>query len=493
MMPRGLLLSITGFLLAAAAPAQENALALESRRAKELMGAGRFADAVPIYEKLVQVMPANPGLRLNLAMSLHLAGQDAKAIPQFESVLKQQPTALPALMLLGASYLRTGSPAKAVPVLEKALALAPDDVEGRSMLADALLMLDRYQAAVPHLRRLAAAQPDNPRTWYGLGRSYEAVAQSAFEALEKSWQDSPWWLALVAEARLKQGRYTAAFTLYRTALEKQPTLRGAHTGLAEVYHKTGHADWAADEEEREQKLGGPACATPTPACHFGQGRFEQALADTRPSKTPEALYWRSRAANELARDAFAHLSKLPPSVEFHQMMAEVYRNNGRHADSIEQWKAALALAPGDPRLEQELATSIYMSRDYSASEKMARELLTKSPRTPELQFILGDSLASQQQLEASLEPLKRAIELRRDYPAAHAVLGRTLMQLGQTAKAIPHLTAALPADSDGSLHFQLSRAYRDSGQEAEAAAMLAKYQQIRRATESGEISITAPR
>ncbi len=492
-MPRGLLLFIAGLLLAVSTPAQENALALESRRAKELMAAGRFADAIPIYEKLVQAMPANPGLRLNLAMALHLAGQDAKAIPQFESVLKQQPSALPALMLLGASYLRTGNPAKAVPVLEKALTLAPDDVEGRSMLADALLMLDRYEAAVPHLRRLAAAQPDNPRAWYGLGRSYEAIAQAAFAALEKSGQDSPWWLALVAEARLKQGRYTAAFALYRAALDKQPALRGAHAGLAEVYRKTGHSDWAADEEERERKLGAPACSAPTPACQFAQGRFEPALAASRPSKTPEGFYWRSRAANELARDAFSHLAKLPPSVEFHQMMAEVHRNNGRHADSIEQWKAALALAPGDPRLEQELATSIYTSRDYAAAEKMARELLAKDPRVPELQFILGDSLAGQQQLEAALEPLRKAIALRSNYPAAHAVLGRTLMQLGQTEKAIPHLKAALPADTDGSLHFQLSRAYQNSGQEALASATLARYQEIRKASESGEIAITAPR
>lgn len=66
-------------------------------------------------EKLVQAMPANPGLRLNLAMALHLSRRRSKAIPQFEAVLKQQPNALPALMLLGASYLRTGNPAKAVP------------------------------------------------------------------------------------------------------------------------------------------------------------------------------------------------------------------------------------------------------------------------------------------------------------------------------------------------------------------------------------------
>ena len=186
-----------------------------SQRASELMARGRFADAVPLYEKLVEAMPSNPGLRLNLAMSLHMSGQDAKAIPQFESVLKVQPNALPALMLLGASYLRMGSPAKAVPPLEKAVTLAPDDMEGRAMLADALLMLERYQQAIPHLRKLSVADPSNPRPWYGLGRCYEFISQRAFDSLEKLDPNSPLWLMLAADVRVKLGRNTAAFTLYQ--------------------------------------------------------------------------------------------------------------------------------------------------------------------------------------------------------------------------------------------------------------------------------------
>lgn len=74
------------------------------------------------------------------------------------------------------------------------MTLAPDDLQGRAMLADGLLMLDRYQAAIPHLRKLAAADPANPRPLYGLGRCYEAVAQQAFDALERLGPDSPWWL-----------------------------------------------------------------------------------------------------------------------------------------------------------------------------------------------------------------------------------------------------------------------------------------------------------
>ena len=493
MIARACLRLLLTLLVAALLPAQTDEQAQASRRAKDLMARGRYADAALIYERLVAALPGNPGLRLNLAMALHLSAEDQKAIPHFEAVLKQQPNALPALMLLGASYLRTGAPARAVPLLERALAQAPDDLEGRSMLADALLLLDRQMAALPHLKRLAAAAPESPRAWYALGRAYEAVSQQSFERIGKVAPASPWWLALTAEVRLNEGRNTAAFALYRAALDARPNFRGAHAALAEIYRRSKHADWAETELQRESKIPPPACAPPSAECHFEKGRFEAAFTLALGGASLEALYWRSKAAGELARAAFARLEKLPPSPEYHQALGELYRNQGRHGEAIGQWRKALALSPGDPHFEQELATSIYMSRDYAAAERKARELLKSDPNVAELQFILGDSLLNQQQPEEAVEPLRRALALNKDYVAAHAVLGRALVQLGQGAEAVPHLKAALSTDTDGTLHFQLSRAYQGAGEAALAAQALAEYQKLRQATTASDLTIGPPR
>lgn len=486
-------LLLCAVILAGSARAQSPDAIEWSRRAKEHMAAGHYGAAVPYYEQLVKAMPQNAGLRLNLAMALHLSGNNEKAVPEFELVLKQQPNALPALMLLGASQMQLGHPDKAVDPLEKALQQAPSDMEGRAMLADALVMLDRYAAAIPHLRKLAAAAPQNPRPWYALGKAYEAISQQAFDQLEKKGLDTPWWLMLAADVRLKLGRNTAAYTLYRAALDKDPRFRGAHAGLAEVYRKSNHPDWAAQEDAREKALPPPSCATPSAPCEFSRGRFQQALTLALRGKTLESLYWQSKSADELARESLSTLEKLPPSIESHQVLAELYRNQGRHTDALKQWRAALALAPGDQRLEMEIATSLYMSRDYPAAEKQARTMITRDPSIPEMQFVLGDSLVNEQRLEEALVPLNNAVQLRPDYLAAQAVLGRALLQLGRGSEAIPHLKAALPADSDGSLHFQLGRAYQDAGQAAEAAEVLKAYQAIRKSTAREDIEIEAPR
>src|ERR1700730_831770 len=84
---------------------QSSDLALQSQHAKEMMAAGRFEEAIPIYKRLTQSAPGNPGLLLNLALAEHMAGHEREAIPHFEAVLKTQPTLAPALLSLGAARL----------------------------------------------------------------------------------------------------------------------------------------------------------------------------------------------------------------------------------------------------------------------------------------------------------------------------------------------------------------------------------------------------
>jgi tetratricopeptide (TPR) repeat protein len=429
-------------------------------------------------------VPGNIGLAGNLAMALHMAGRDAEAVEQFARVLKVNPGAYPALMMSAVSYMRLGMPAKAVPLFESALKLQPDDPEGRRMLADALLMLNRFEEAAGHLRRITAAAPQDARAWFGLGRAYEMLAQADYDRLLKQYPNSPFTIALTGEARLRQGRYTSAFALFRQAGDAP----GVHAGLAEVYEKTGHADWAAAERSRVKK---PDCAKPSAACDFEAGRFAAVVRAGKVRPTAEALFWQVRAYNAMALDAFRKLGDLPPSAELYEVTAELHRNAGRYKESIGSWQEALRLAPGDPRLKRELAATLYMAREYDKAEAALREQIGQDARAPELQFMLGDSILNQQRAADAIPFLRRTVELHPKYLPAHAALARAYGQTGEPAKAIPHLEQALPTDTDGSLHYQLARAYQAAGRAEEAKKLLARYQELQKAS-SADAEITAP-
>ena len=81
---------------------------------------------------------------------------------------------------------------------------------------------------------------------------------------------------------------------------------------------------------------------------------------------------------------------------------------------------------------------------------------------------------------------------------ARRSLASAYLRAGHEAKAIPHLQAALPSDEDGSLHYQLARAYQGTGEAAKAKEILRQYQELQRSAKVQEaergqqFQITAP-
>lgn len=465
------------FLGLVVARAQSGDPAQKSEQARQLMAAGKFEAAIPIYKELVKALPQETGLLLNLALAQHMAGHEAESIPNFEAVLKVQPGAAPALLSLGAARLALGQPQQAIAPLEKALAADPANRDARAMLADACMDTGRFEQAAEHYRKLTSVAPDDARLWYGLGMSYQSIATAALERLQQADPQSPYLAALVAGTRVQRRQYRSAFFFYREALKQLPNLHGIHTALADVYRKTGHVDWAAEEEAKESALPPPDCRAHAGECQFLAGKDLDALKRPR-TVTPEALFWQAKAANELAFQAFFRLGQLPPSVELHRLRAEIARNQNQPLESVKEWRAAMAIRPNDPQLEQELAAALFLAGDYRAALDQAAATLKAAPPTAELNFVAGDSLVRLEEPEKGVPYLRTALAADPQMLAANASLGLALSRLGKTAEAIPHLEKALELDDDGSLHYQLARAYQAAGNQEKASAAMATYQEI---------------
>lgn len=445
------------------------------------MAAGRFEEAIPVCKELVQALPGNTGLLLNLALAEHMAGHERESIPHFEAVLRSQPKLTAALLSLGAARLSLNEPQLAVAPLQKAAAVEPGNRDARGMLGDALMGAGRFPEAAEQFRKLAAAAPDDPRAWYRLGKSYEALGQAAFERLRKSNPQSPYVSALVGDTRVQRRQYSSAYFFYREALKQLPDLHGLHAALAEVYRKTGHADWAAAEAAKERALPATVCTAHPAECQVVGGHDVQAVTqESHAAASPETLYWRAKAANELALQAFLRLGQLPPSVEIHELKAEILAARNEHLEAAGEWRAALKLSPDSPKLEHELAVSLFLAKDYHAALEAATRFLKAHPDAAEMSFMAGDSLLRLEQPEPAVPYLRAALKGAPGMLPAAASLGLALSRLGRHAEALPLLEKALVLDDDGSLHYQVARAYQAAGQRDKARTALAQYQEILR-------------
>lgn len=473
---RRLSYEVASFLLAVGIlSAQTDDLAALSHQGRELMAAGRFSDAIPIYQKLVAAVPGNPGLILNLGLAEQMAGQPRQAIAQFQAVLRLQPDSVPALTSLATSALQTNQPKLAIAPLEKLIQLKAADQNARGMLAGAYMSVDRFSDAAAQYRSLTASDPNDAKGWYGLGKAYEALAERAFGQLSRSAPQSPYVAALLADTRLQRGQYRSAFFFYREALNKLPNLPGIHAGLAKVYENTGHTDWAAVEKAKEASAA--ACTSPTAECRFLAG--DLIAATKRTEASPVNLFWSTRAYNLLAARAFDHLATLSGSVEIHALKAQIFHGHSQDAEAAEEWKKALALAPGDPRLQTELITSLFLAHKYDEVMPLLASQLVNEPAAADLNFMMGESLWQTQQADKAEPYLERALKAQPNLLPAHAALGLVYAQLNRHAEAVPHLQKALSLDDDGSLHYSLARAYQAAGDTPRAQEAMQQSQQIR--------------
>lgn len=389
-------------------------------RATQQMAAGLFDQAEVSYRELIRQMPANPGWKLNLGIALHMLSRDDEAVPQLEIAARAMPQSFPAHALLGTSLMRLGQPAKAVAPLQKAVALQPKDPQGRRILADAFLQLNQPRGAVAQLAVLTQLEPRDPGAWYVLGRANEQAAAQVFEELRKLDPESKAFLLTLARVRRQQNRLRAA-----EALEAQ-----------------------------------------------ARGRVANVKAD--------ALARQIEVFNEGARKAFAQLGGLPDNPQIHKVKAETLRANGKHAEAVEEWRAVLKFTPRDRDVERELAASLYSANQFLEALNTLERLLVHEPESAELHFLKGDCLLLQGNPEEALEPLGEAVKRKPALLEARASLARALLAVGRGSEAVAHLEAAAPVlDTDGSLHFQLSRAYQAAGLAEKAAGALKRSQEIR--------------
>lgn len=475
---------------------QDDRLALESQQAKQLMGEGRFAEAIPMYQELVRAVPGNAGLVMNLGLAQLMAGHPAEAIPQFETVLKTEPGNVPALTSIATARLQLNQPRPAIASLQKLISLQPANRDARGMLAGALMAVGRVAEAAAQYRKLTAMDPADAKAWYGLGKAYEELSASSFEQLEKAAPESAYVLSLVGDSQLSRGQYRSAFFFYKQTAEKKNDLPGLHAGLAEVYGKTGHDDWAEQEKNTEASLAKPACTSHPAECQFRAGHYLQAAQAA--GKTPESLFWATKAYNALALEAFDRLGKLPESIELHALKADILRGHRQYQEAANEWRAALKLSPDDKGLRHELAAALFQAGDYKAAIPMFETELREGHNAPDTNFMLGDSFLRTQEPAKAIGYLETALRLNSGMKPADASLGLALALVNRQAEAIPHLEKALDLDEDGSLHYQLARAYQAKGNAARAKELLSEYQKIQSRNQehkdevAREAQITAP-
>jgi predicted Zn-dependent protease len=263
-----------------------------------------------------------------------------------------------------------------------------------------------------------------------------------------------------AKQLMADGRFIEAARLYRELIKAIPGNPGLELNLAMALHMAGQDREAIPVFESVLKVQPDA----VPALVMGAASHLQTGNPVR------AVALLQRAAkldpqNPQIRSLLA---------ESYAATAEQHRKARRYKQALEASRQAVRLDSSNAGYQSELAASLYLARDYPAAVALLRKLEPTADNT----FMLGDSLLNQQKPDEAIPFLVKALDAAPKMVPAHASLGRAYMQAGQPVAAVPHLELAAPADTDGSVHYQLSRAYQSAGRKEDAAKALRRYKEL---------------
>jgi tetratricopeptide (TPR) repeat protein len=461
----------TAALLAVSAWAFAQDPAADAEAARQAMISGKYMQAVEIYSRLSAAFPRNLDVRRNLALALHSAGRYSEALRCFNSVLQQAPQDKAALLFSGIELSNLHEPAKAISSLTKFLQEDSASPSGLLVRGEAYLSLGEFDSAVADFRKAAELEPANAKAWEGLGKAYLLSAQRAFEFVEEHGPFSAEWYGLLARSYASAGDYKLAFHFYREAESVAPDLPGVHVGLAEVYRQTNHPDWAGVESARENR--------------------ETVVSGTElRRKYLDALDFQQHAAEALNR-----LAQSPETPEYHDLLGLEYRVQRRDADSVAEFRRALALSPNSLTIKLELAESLAVSKDCSGAVPLLQEVLKADPQSAEANHAMGECLVDQNRPQEAILFLREALKQNPRLLPAQLAIGRAYLHCGDYRNAVIHLERA-SALGDPSTLYQLSQAYGKLGDQKASAEYLAKYKvragEVHRGNESPVKEITPP-
>ena len=145
-----------------------------------LLDAGRYDDAIAVYERFAAKYPEVYGIELNIATAFMKKGDLDRAETEFRQVLdrsglggqpaaKDKETALRALSGLGELALKRGDLAVAQEAFRKALEISPQDAAAAYNVGEILFSNQKVDEAITYLELAVKIRPDWPKAYHRLG------------------------------------------------------------------------------------------------------------------------------------------------------------------------------------------------------------------------------------------------------------------------------------------------------------------------------------
>lgn len=293
----------------------------------------------------------------------------------------------------------------------------------------------------------------------------------------------------------REGKLEPAIESLQTALRLNPKLSSAHMFLGIFLYQTNRKDEAIKELQQELALSpdNVEALTWLGTVELAAGHPEQATGplDRAYALNPRdlnILEYRGRAHSLVASNSYSQMARIDPgSWHVHRVQGEIYAEEGRHADAIAEYEAAVKLEPRNSDLYEALGDEYRKTSQLDLAQKAFTKELALNPQNYIAMYDLGSTDIEQGNYAEGIPYLRTMLTSYTNAPVAEYYLGRGLAAQGKNEEALKWLEKSVKDDPSGEVakrsYYELARLYRKMQQPAEAAKALAEYNRLREAAD----------
>jgi tetratricopeptide (TPR) repeat protein len=303
----------------------------------------QYDQAAQLFSQAIQSDPQDYAAHFHLALAYSLVGKDAEAVPEYQKSLDLKPGLYQAELNLGILLVRMKRAQEAVPLLDAAVQLKPKEFRPQWHLAEALLVSGDGAQAEAHYRQAAELDPKSAAAELGLGR-----------------------------AQAKQNRLAEAAAHFQKAAELDANFNNALLELAGLYEQNHQPDEAISLYQKfpgsiaaEARLGELLIEVKRYADAIPY--LEKAVAHDATQANRLAL----ATAYQMNRDSEKGLAELaqavaaePGSFDLHMRYGRALRDARRFVPAANQFAAAAKLQPDSRAAWNEMAAMLNSAEQY---------------------------------------------------------------------------------------------------------------------------------
>lgn len=338
--------------------------------AKQLMQAGRLAEAVVKEESAVELAPENAAIHRGLTAIYEQLHRTRQALDEALTAVRLDPGNAASHYNLGLLLSENRQFVEAVKEFQRAIAAGKDDLDTRRSLYQSMARTEQLKEAVAGLERLTQEHPNSKECWlelsdayriYGDGDGATLAVQKAVD-LDPTWYPGVrfqaivasgtrhWTKALLLAKRLIEmdPRNSDGYTLATMLLSDRDYAVGQWTLKQALQYQRGDTDLLVDLGRRFHKLGTAA----PPGVHSMK-------------LTQQSLLWLQLAEQALRSAVDAH----PKSADANYNLARVLTSERKPLEALTYAKRAYELKPSDPAIRAQYQRSSGAVNDLSGELK----------------------------------------------------------------------------------------------------------------------------